>query len=272
MAKITHKENQLTVAVICHEVTKEFLDLLKQIAQTEWINQAVFFDTSENADCKKIISQTLSDSNKKRALSVTIHTEYVPILKCDFANIRNQMLQMITTEWFLFLDSDELLSNEACIEIPKVLLEIDTQNNKTETSAIALPRIDYFLGKKLAYGETGNTSVVRIGKTNRVMFQRNVHEVPVVDGEIVTIQSPILHFAHNSIWEFISSVVKYSYLEAQNRTWKKTSLFELIFYPGGKFMYTYFIKAGFLDGYRGFVYSFCMSLHSFFVRIYVWTK
>jgi hypothetical protein len=272
MAEITHSKSQLTVAVICHEATEEFNNLLKQIAETEWINQAFFYDTSKNAVCKKIINQRLSDAKSKRALVVMIHSEHTPILKCDFARIRNQMLQRITTEWFLFLDSDELLSEEACAKIHKVILETNDQENKTPTSAIALPRIDYFLGKKLTHGETGSTYVIRIGKTTRVRFQRNVHEIPVVDGEVITIHTPIFHFAHNSVSEFISSVVQYSYLEAQNRTWKKTSLFELLFYPVGKFVYTFFIKAGFLDGYRGLVYSFCMSLHSFFVRIHVWTK
>jgi hypothetical protein len=53
---------------------------------------------------------------------------------------------------------------------------------------------------------------------------------------------------------------------------KKFSLFELVFFPFFKFIYTYFILRGFLDGAAGFVYSFVMSFHSFLVRAKLATK
>jgi glycosyltransferase involved in cell wall biosynthesis len=272
MATIVDKKNQLTVAIICHEVTDRFEVLLKQVTDTEWISEAVFFDTSEQGVCADFITKTTAQSKNKLSQKISIHAEHIPIWNCDFAQIRNQILLLISTEWFMFLDSDELLSEAACVEIPQTISDIETNESYKSISAISIPRVDYFLGKELKYGEAGNASFVRIGKTNKVVYQRNVHEVPQVEGEILTIHTPIMHYAHTSVSEFISSVITYSYLEAQNRTWKKITLLEMLFYPGGKFLYTFFIKAGFLDGYRGLIYSFCMSLHSFFVRIYVWTK
>ena len=44
------------------------------------------------------------------------------------------------------------------------------------------------------------------------------------------------------------------------------SLIKMIVYPFGKFIYTYFVRGGVLDGAAGFVYSFMMSFHSFLVR------
>lgn len=272
MADVALKKNQLTVTVICHEVTDHFKELLLQIADNSWINEALFFDTSEEGSCKAVIHSTLSAAQTARSFKVSIHSEHISIWESDFAYIRNQMLHKITTECFMFLDSDELLSAAACKKIPQVLKTHFYDSNKSNISAISLPRHDYFLGKKLTYGETGKTALVRIGRSSQVTYQRNVHEIPIVTGEILALNTPILHFSHASVSEFIQTIVKYSYLEAQNRTKNKTTLLELIFYPSGKFIYTFFIKAGFLDGYRGLIYSFCMSLHSFFVRIYVWTK
>jgi len=40
----------------------------------------------------------------------------------------------------------------------------------------------------------------------------------------------------------------------------------IIFPPLVKFFYTFFILGGFLDGARGFVYSYMMSFHSFLSR------
>ncbi|MFN4212849.1 MAG: hypothetical protein ACK4FL_02720, partial [Microgenomates group bacterium] len=51
-------------------------------------------------------------------------------------------------------------------------------------------------------------------------------------------------------------------------------IFEIIFYPLGKFILNYFIYLGFLDGPAGFAYAFLMSFHSFLVRakLYQYTQ
>jgi hypothetical protein len=68
--------------------------------------------------------------------------------------------------------------------------------------------------------------------------------------------------------DFIEDVNVYSTMRAEElqKQGKQATVFELIFYPFGKFIYTYFIQRGFLDGPAGFVYSFVMSFHSFLVR------
>jgi len=53
---------------------------------------------------------------------------------------------------------------------------------------------------------------------------------------------------------------------------KKTTIFEIITFPLFKFIFSYFLKFGFLDGPAGFVYSFFMSFHSFLVRIKLYQK
>jgi len=46
----------------------------------------------------------------------------------------------------------------------------------------------------------------------------------------------------------------------------KTNIFEIIFFPIGKFINNYFFNLGFFDGPAGFTYAFMMSFHSFLVR------
>ena len=67
---------------------------------------------------------------------------------------------------------------------------------------------------------------------------------------------------------FLVKVNFYSTLNAQTflREKKRTNVFDIFFTPIFKFMYTFFLKLGFMDGAAGFVYSFMMSFHSFLTR------
>ena len=50
------------------------------------------------------------------------------------------------------------------------------------------------------------------------------------------------------------------------------SLFELLFFPVIKFIYSYIIQLGVLDGFAGLTMSYMMSIHSLCVRIKMYEK
>ena len=117
-----------------------------------------------------------------------------------------------------------------------------------------------------------------MGKKNIINWQRPVHEC--LEKKTIIFKSKIIikHFAHSSIYEFLNTIKNYAWLEANYRLKKqkrmislpKTVYLELIFYPVGKFILNYFIKLGLLDGWRGLAYAVIMSLHSLFVRIFLY--
>ena len=53
---------------------------------------------------------------------------------------------------------------------------------------------------------------------------------------------------------------------------KKTIIKQMIVYPIGKFINNFILELGFLDGWRGLIYAFIMSLHSLWVRVYWYEK
>lgn len=180
----------------------------------------------------------------------------------DFSKIKNAALEEVKTEWVLFLDSDEVLSKNA-----EECIENVVQQNLFD--AVSIKRVDYFLGKPLLYGEAGSLPLVRLFKTNKGKFKRNIHEVVETQGKIGEADFQILHFSHESIKSFLEKITLYSQIESKNKkTLKNETIFQMIFFPIGKFILNYFLKFGFLDGFRGLIYAIIMSLHSFFVRIF----
>ena len=184
----------------------------------------------------------------------------------NFAAARNNALQKATYEWVFFLDSDEeLLPNN-----PKLLRDLLTTNNNR---AYTVTRSDFFLGKTLQYGESGSQSITRLVRKDSAVFTGTVHEVAKVTGSVQSSPLHILHHSHLSISDFIEDVSFYAQIVAKNKKGPQyLLLLQLLLFPPLKWFYTFFIRLGFLDGYRGLVYSLTMSLHSLLVRIYWYEK
>lgn len=184
----------------------------------------------------------------------------------DFSQVRNEALKKAQAEWVLFLDSDEVL------EIKNFKLVKNLLQNK-KVSGLSVKRKDYFHNKPLRFGETGQTSIVRVLRKNHGHFEGRVHEVAHVKGEVWQAPITLHHYPHQSVASFIEKISHYAQLASLD---KKEELppsalslwIELLSYPFLKFFVNWFGRAGFLDGNRGLTYALVMSLHSLFVRIY----
>ena len=83
-----------------------------------------------------------------------------------------------------------------------------------------------------------------------------------------TLQTPMDHYAHDGISDFLQTINTYSTIRAEelHDQERRTNAVDILTIPFVKFLYTYVLLRGFRDGPAGFVYSFMMSFHSFLVR------
>ncbi|KKP59370.1 MAG: Lipopolysaccharide biosynthesis glycosyltransferase [Candidatus Roizmanbacteria bacterium GW2011_GWA2_34_18] len=148
-------------------------------------------------------------------------------LNKDFAFQRNYGLSKATNEWILFIDADEEISEN---------LKLEIKNLKV--------------------------------KKNSGTWMGTVHEVFHTANKVGQINGFLNHYPHPTLKEFINDINYYSFIRTEELFSRgtKTNIFEIIFFPFGKFIYNYFLNLGFLDGPAGFTYAFMMSFHSFLVR------
>lgn len=194
-------------------------------------------------------------------------------LEEHFADQRNFGLEKTNHEWVIFVDADEEITPELAEEITSLL------STDISFSAFYIKRRDYFWNTEVKYGEVAQArrvGFIRLVKKGKGHWQGKVHEVFITKGTIGQLNHFINHFPHPTITDFLKDINIYSSLRAQElRTQrKKTNIFEIITYPVGKFIWTYFLNRGFADGAAGFAYSFFMSFHSFLVRakLYQYTE
>ena len=191
----------------------------------------------------------------------------------NFASQRNFALEKAKGEWVLFVDADEVITSSLAKEIVRRLKE------NSSYSGFYLPRRSIFVGKELSFSDKpvwdwsiGPIYLLRLAKRNSGLWQGKVHEQWQVKGKIGKLKNPLLHYSFPDITTALKKINQYSSIRAEELFEKgeRTSFFQIIFYPKGKFLKNFFWHQGFRDGTRGLVFCFLMSLHSFLVRGKLW--
>jgi glycosyltransferase involved in cell wall biosynthesis len=230
------------------------------IKSLDFCDEIVIIDDYSIDNTKNQISKI---KNKNDKLNIKVFEKH---LNNDFAQQRNFGLSKVTNEWILFIDADEVISEELKNEIVSLF-----QGSIVKENSFYLKRRDYFWKQELRFGEVKkvrNLGLVRLVKRNSGKWMGNVHEVFYTAKNTGRLNNFINHYPHPALKEFITDVNRYSDIRAEELYKKdtKTSVLQIIFFPFLKFIYNYFINLGLLDGPAGFTYAFMMSFHSFLVR------
>ena len=211
--------------------------------------------------------------DSKRKVKVSLPTGWKQLhhqLEDDFAAHRNWVLEQIKTDWVLFVDSDEQVSEELAEKIQ----EIDFST--TPYQAFAIKRRDHFLGQMLRYGDTAGWQEVRLGRRQAGTWQGAVHERWVIPGPAGSLNGYLEHYPAANLAYFINKLNYYSSLRAHELyvQGKTSHWWQIVAYPVAKFFYLYLIKQGVRDRTVGFVHAVLMSFYSYLVRakLYVYVK
>lgn len=185
----------------------------------------------------------------------------------DFAAQRNIGLVKAKGEWVLFVDSDELVPVALQKEILKRLA-----SPAGRVQGYYISRKDFLFGRELRYGETANVRLLRLAKKGSGKWERQVHETWNIQGPVASLTTPLLHYPHPTVSEFLSQVNRYTTINARvfYNAGIRASAWQIILYPKAKFVQNYILRRGFLDGIAGLVVAFMMSFHSFLTRGKLW--
>jgi glycosyltransferase involved in cell wall biosynthesis len=167
-------------------------------------------------------------------------------------------------DWILNIDADEEVSPELGIEIQQTL----DRNENQGIAGYSVPRMSKYLGRWIRHGGWYPNRLVRLAnRKNSAWTEPKVHEEWVVRGPVLPLSHDLLHYPFKDISEQIQTNLRFSRLgsDALRKKGQKKNLFLLLLKPVGKFIETYFAKAGFRDGIPGLIISI-NAAHSIFLK------
>lgn len=178
-----------------------------------------------------------------------------------YADQKNWAFGRVKGHWILSLDADEELTPELAREIERTVSEAPR-----EVEGYFIKRRAFFLGKWIKHCGWWPDAQLRLIRRGKGKFSnRPVHEGLEVKGQTLTLEEPMNHYTYHSIAQYLEKMENYSDLFCQNAPAKKRKFWwaYLLFMPWWLFLKMYFLKLGFLDGWRGMQVCGLSAYHEF---------
>jgi glycosyltransferase involved in cell wall biosynthesis len=167
-----------------------------------------------------------------------------------------------TYEWVLVVDADELVTPQLKEYLYQEIQKADCPDG------IAIPRKNYFMGCFLhsAYPDY----ILRFFRRDKTHWPAVIHCSPEIDGTVVRIpkkrkELAFIHLANDSVSDILRKSDTYSNYEMPRRRHKNYGLGALISRPLFRFIKSYFIKRGFLDGKAGLIHALLDAVYQFVI-------
>lgn len=166
--------------------------------------------------------------------------------------------------WILSIDADESLSDE----LKQSVLELK-KNPKITTASFN--RLTNYCGKWIKHCGWYPDTKIRIFDRRFSKWQGIIHEQLIIEPKqnIVHLKGDCLHYSYHSVEEHLGRTKKYAAISAQELFYKKKKISWLLIYLKTivKFIRSYFLRFGFLDGTEGF--TICrISAYATYLKYY----
>lgn len=183
----------------------------------------------------------------------------------NFSDQRNFALGKASAHWILSIDADEEVS-------PELRREIEEWRGRTsEEAAYYIARKTFHFNRWIRYGGWYPNRLVRLFDKSRGEWRGDeLHEYWYSRGKVGALQADLLHYSFQDLADQVERNNRYSSLGALKlyREKKAFSLLRMTVKSCSKFVETYFLKLGFLDGYPGLIIS-VSAAYSVFLK---WAK
>ncbi len=238
---------QISVIIIVKNAKQTLLECLNSLKDFD----EIILLNNESSD------NTLNIANEFKKDFANLHIYHSAFI--GFGALKNLALSYAKNDWILSIDADEVLENECIKELKNLELQ--------EDNIITLSRKNLYKGEWIKACGWWPDYVWRIFNKNFTRFNDNlVHESLVLPSNVkkIHLKNGLKHHAFRDISHLINKMQHYSSLWAKQNIHKKSGVLKANLRAFWTFFRNYFLKNGFLYGYKGFIISVCNALGTFF--------
>ncbi len=163
---------------------------------------------------------------------------------------KNWALDRVQNEWVLIIDADERVPDPLAREILTVLA------SRPGVNGFYIRRENLFIDKVIRHSGWSTDKVVRLFRRDKGRYpNRRVHADLEIEGPVPVLKHPFLHYTFRTFEQYFPKFLNYAEWGAAQafRDGRKSGVVELVLRPWWRFLRTYFLQLGILDGIHGFV-------------------
>jgi glycosyltransferase involved in cell wall biosynthesis len=178
------------------------------------------------------------------------------VIERDWPGYRSQKqfaVDAATHDWVLCLDADERVTDALRAQI-----EALRAGGFAGYSGWSLPRITDYFGRFLRHGNAYPDRLIRLFDRRQGRWVgEEIHENTRVSGRVGRLRGHLEHFSYRSLTDHHNRMARYADLMARAlyARGKRGGLLKVLVNPQWRFFRGYFIRLGFLDGWRGLVFA-----------------
>ncbi len=184
-----------------------------------------------------------------------------------FGPQKNRALALATGDWVLSLDADERLT-------PTLRSEILTAiHHSANVDCFSIPRLSWYCGRFIRHSGWSPDYVDRLFKRGTASFSDDlVHERLLPNGQVAKLENPMLHYSFMDFSQVLQKIDRYSTASAEQAFAKgrRSNPLKAILHGLWAFFRTYFIRAGFLDGFEGLALAISNAEGSYYRYMKIW--
>ncbi|MCM8770315.1 MAG: glycosyltransferase family 2 protein [Candidatus Omnitrophica bacterium] len=187
------------------------------------------------------------------------YTDKIFLRKMDIeGRHRNWAYTKTKNDWILSLDADERATPELMQEINMVI------RSKPHFDGFTIPRRNYIGKYWIKHGGWYPSPQLKLFRKNKFHYEEvEVHPRAFMEGPCGHLKNDIIHYSYRDFEDFLNKLNRQTTWEAQKwfNQGKPMKLGRFIWRTIDRFMRTYIGKAGYRDGFIGFVIAYYAGLY-----------
>ncbi|MBU1355548.1 MAG: glycosyltransferase family 2 protein [Candidatus Edwardsbacteria bacterium] len=181
---------------------------------------------------------------------------------------KNHAIELAQGEWILSVDADEVITPELKQEILAA-----KKNHDQAIDGYHIPRRSNFIGRWITHCGWSPDYHLRLFLKSKGRFGgMNPHDIVVLKGTTAYFRQPMLHYTYPSLEIYLSRLNSYTTIAAKELKTrnKRFRLRHIILSPLATFLKMYILKAGFMDGWEGFMLCVLSSYYVLVKYLKLW--
>ena len=177
-----------------------------------------------------------------------------------FVQQKNSSLEKTTQPWVLGLDCDEVVTPHLRNQI------VASVEGSTTRAAYSFPRKTWFGDRWILHGDWYPDRQTRLWKRGLARWGGlEPHAILKVEGAVGRLSGDLEHHSFENVEHYVQKAFRYAedFNADCQRRGRRVGALDLVVRPPWRFMRSYVLKRGFLDGWAGFDIAWMSAFYTF---------